>query len=110
MTLQIEAMPAPLRVDADGVVRVGQTRIPIDRVIFAYTAGESPEQIADDFPTLRLSEVYGVISYYLEHRETVDAYLLQREAEAAEVRREIESRPGYKSWPVWLNELRGRTG
>lgn len=92
--MQIEALPAPLGVDAYGVVRVGRTRIPIDRVVYAYNHGETPEEIVAGFDTLQLADVYATIAYYLHHRATVDAYLTRREEEAAELRREIEAR-----WP-----------
>ena len=95
MALTIAADPIPLRMDDDATVRVGQTRVTLDTVISTFRRGATPEEIAESFPTLKLADVYAVISYYLRHREEVDAYLRQREEEAAATRREIESRPGY---------------
>jgi uncharacterized protein (DUF433 family) len=92
MTIQIEALPTPLRVDEDGVVRVGGTRVTLDTVVSAYLDGVSPEEIVDRYPSLSLAAVYGVISYYLHHRPQVDAYLREREQQAAAVRRENEAR------------------
>ncbi len=90
--MKIEALPTPLRVDEHGVVRVGDTRIPIDRVVYAFNQGATPEQIVYSFDTLQLADVYAVIAYYLHRRAIVDAYLQQREQEAVELRREIEAR------------------
>ena len=54
----------------------------LDSVIYAWQSGESPEQIVDDFDVLSLADVYAVISYYLQHRADVDAYLRQNREQA----------------------------
>jgi uncharacterized protein (DUF433 family) len=90
MVLALTADPLPLRCDAGGTYRVGQTRVRLDTVIFAYNAGSSAEQIAHEFP-VELADVHAVISYYLNHRADVDAYLEQREREAEELRQKIEA-------------------
>lgn len=92
MQLDLSPQSPPLRVDESGVVRIGRTRIPIERVVYAYNHGESPEQIVDSFDTLALSDVYTLIGYYLRYRAEVDAYAEQRERRAEEVRRENEAR------------------
>ena len=43
------------------------------------------------FPTLDLADVYGMIAYYLRHRQDVDAYLQARRQEAGKLRQEIEA-------------------
>jgi len=43
--------------------------------VVAWKEGLSPESIRDDFPTLRLEQVYGAIAYYLANQTEVDAYL-----------------------------------
>ena len=57
--------------------RIRGTRVSLDSIVYAYLEGLRPESIADDFPALKLEEVYGAIAYYLEHREEVDAHLKQ---------------------------------
>ena len=52
MTMQIEALPMPLRVDDDGVVRVGHTRVTLDTVVVAYLDGASPEEIVNRYPSI----------------------------------------------------------
>jgi uncharacterized protein (DUF433 family) len=86
------AKPPPLRLDADGVLRVGRTRVPLDTVIGEFEDGTSAEEIVRQYDTLRLADVYAVISYYLDHRAEVDAYLEQRRQSAEAVRRENEQR------------------
>jgi uncharacterized protein (DUF433 family) len=93
MTLTVAADPLPLRLDDGGAYRVGNTRVRLDTVVFAYNHGSSAEQISRDFPTLELADVHSVIGYYLHHRAEVDAYLAAREKEAAKLREEIEALP-----------------
>ena len=96
MTVAIEPHAPPLRIDQSGVIRVGSSRISLDLVIHAFLSGESPEYIAENWPTVTLPEVYATIAYYLTHRDTIDAYLEQRRASAEELRRTIEAKPNYK--------------
>lgn len=90
-TVSIGAEPIPLRMNEDGVMLVGKTRVPIGTVVRAWWDGATPEQIVDDFDTLELADVYAVIAYYLRHRPEVDRYLAEREQEAVRVRRENEA-------------------
>jgi uncharacterized protein (DUF433 family) len=84
--------PIPLSTDSDGVIRVAGTRITLDTVIDTFMTGASPEEIAQDFPVLRLDDIYAVITYYLRHRDEVDGYLRERRSRAEAIRREIEAR------------------
>ena len=92
--IAIISEPTPLRVDADGVVRVGSTRVTLDTVVFAFQEGLSAEEIVQQYPTLDLGDVYAVISYYLKRRFEVDRYLAERQSEAEEIRRQNEARSG----------------
>ena len=83
--------PIPLSTDADGVIRVAGTRVTLDTVIATFMTGASPEEIAQDFPVLRLDDIYAVITYYLRHRDEVDTYLHERRARAEAIRGEIEA-------------------
>ena len=77
--------------DADGVLRVGVTRVTLDIVVRAFHDGASPEEIVWRFPSLKLADVYAAISYYLQYRDEIDEYLKRREAEAEELRTEINA-------------------
>ncbi|MFN8372720.1 MAG: DUF433 domain-containing protein [Anaerolineae bacterium] len=81
----------PLRTDENGVIRIGKTRVTLQTVIVAYRQGAAPERIVEDFDALSLSDVFAVISYYLQHTDEVDAYIHQQKAESERIRREIES-------------------
>jgi len=92
MSLVIEAPPVPLRTDEQGVMHVGKTRVPLDTVVYAFNQGSSPEEIVMSYPSLELGDVYSIINYYMHNRTEVDAYLSQREAEAARIKDENEKR------------------
>lgn len=90
MNLVIQDKPVPLGADPDGVVRVAGTRVTLDVVVNAYNSGATPEQIAEDFSSLELSDIYDVISFYLRNRFAVDSYLSLQRNEAAEIRKQME--------------------
>jgi uncharacterized protein (DUF433 family) len=92
--LEIAAEPVPLQMDAHGALRVAGTRVTLDTLVAIFEEGASAEEIAHEFPSLTLADVYAVITYYLRHRADVDAYLQARESKADEVRRKVEARIG----------------
>jgi uncharacterized protein (DUF433 family) len=93
MTLTIEANPVPLTITEHGVVRVTGTRVTLDSVIYAFDEGATAEEIALRYPTLRLVDIYAVITYYLNHKIEVQAYLKREEELDDQVQREYEARP-----------------
>ena len=64
---------------------IAGTRVSLDSVVYAFLEGLSPESIVDSFDTLTLEEVYGAIAFYLGHRDVIDAYLKQSEAQFDEL-------------------------
>jgi len=90
MILQTEA--PPLRREASGALRVGSSRVLLELVLRAFQDGATPETIAQRYPSTTLADIYAVIAYYLRHREEIEMYLTDREQQAQEMRRHIESR------------------
>jgi uncharacterized protein (DUF433 family) len=82
----------PLHKDADGVIRVGATRVTLDTVIGAFNAGATAEEIVQQYPSVILADVYSVIAYYLRHQADVQTYLAERQQQAAKVREDNERR------------------
>jgi uncharacterized protein (DUF433 family) len=80
----------PLRTDAQGVIRVGNTRISLALVISEYQQGKSPQELVESYDVLTLKDVYAVLAYYLEHTEELDEYVRQVRAEAERIRKEHE--------------------
>jgi uncharacterized protein (DUF433 family) len=74
---------------------VAGTRVSLDSVVLTFLDGLSPETIvAECFPVLTLEQVYGAITYYLGHREEIDAYLQQADAEF-EALRQATNEPAF---------------
>lgn len=92
MNLSLQTKPVPLTHDERRRMHIGDTRVSLDTEIFAFKQGATPEEIVADYSTLELSDVYAVITYYLQNLAEVEDYLLQRQMERDEVRREIEAR------------------
>lgn len=82
----------PFETDAHGVVRVGHTRVTLDTIVMAFTEGATAEEIAQQYPSLQLADIYSAIGYYLRHRPEVEAYLQQRAQQAVRVRSQNETR------------------
>jgi uncharacterized protein (DUF433 family) len=101
MHLASATMPHPLREDADGVIRVGPTRVTLQTVIEAYDQGATPEEIALRYPVLTLEQVYGTISYYLTNERALRGYLNEQRANSEAARQDAEQ------WPV-VSRLRER--
>lgn len=81
-----------MRMDEDGVLRVGGTRVRLDTIVGAFHSGCTAEEILLKYPSLDLTDIYASITYYLWHREEVEAYLEERRLLAEETRRENEAR------------------
>lgn len=81
----------PLRYDEKGAVRVGDTRVLLEMVIYAFEKGQTPEDIVQSFSSLKLDDVYAVISYYLQNRDEVNQYMAQVEADSEAIRAKIEA-------------------
>jgi uncharacterized protein (DUF433 family) len=82
----------PIHTDADGVVRVAGTRVTLDTIVGAFEAGATAEEIAQQYSSVPLVDIYSVITYYLRHKAEVDGYLSKRKAQAERVGEEVERR------------------
>jgi uncharacterized protein (DUF433 family) len=71
----------PLSKDAHGVYRVGDSRVTLDLVVRAFNRGATPEEIAQDFPSLKLPDIYQVIGYYLKQGSELVEYFDRRDRE-----------------------------
>jgi uncharacterized protein (DUF433 family) len=88
----------------EGAYRIAGTRFSLDSVVYDFLNGLSPESIVDNFEGLTLEQVYGAITYYLAHRNEVDAYL-QRNREKFEALR-VQARTAH---PLLYQKLETRT-
>jgi uncharacterized protein (DUF433 family) len=80
------AMETSYVMEVDGTYRITGSRVSLDSVVYDFLSGLSPESIADNYDTLTLEQVYGVITYYLAHRTEVDARLRRNHAKFDDLR------------------------
>jgi uncharacterized protein (DUF433 family) len=85
------SVDVPLSEDPPGVFRVGESRVLLELVIRAFKQGESPEGIARSYRSLRLADIYAVISRYLANPSPFDEYLRQCDERSDAIRSKIEA-------------------
>lgn len=90
----------PIQTDSGGVIRVSNTRVTLDTIVSAFNGGATAEEIAQQYPSVPLADVYYVIGYYLHNRNEVDSYLVKRKTEAEIIQKENEARNN----PVGIRE------
>ena len=86
--LNIQPLPLPLSLNKDGVARAGGTRVTLDTVVRVFARGATAEEIAQQYPSLDLSDIYATISYYVQNRDEVETYLEKRAKRAQAVKQE----------------------
>ena len=77
----MEAPPVSPHVEVrDGGYYVAGTRIGLDVIVSEFESGKSPEAILQSHSSIgSLAKIYGVITFILEHPETIAAYLRDQE-------------------------------
>lgn len=95
----------PVYEDAFGVLRVSGTRIPLETVLLEFVSGKTPEAIVEQFPVLKLEEVYTIVAYYLTNRAAMEAYIQRVEQEVKDSAQTIEARFNNAAF---LQSLRSR--
>ena len=97
--------------ERDGGYYVAGSRISLDSVVHPFKNGASPESILRSFPLIgSLEKVYGAITFYLAHREDVDAYLREQERSSRQLAATqppladslAKKRCGSVSWPTLI--------
>ncbi len=73
--------PSPYVEQRNGGLYIAGSRVSLDSVVIRFREGATPEKIVHSFPTLKLSNVYGAIAYYLEHEEMIKEYIAEGERE-----------------------------
>ena len=81
----------PLETDEYGVIRVSNSRVTLDTIVTAFKDGATAEEIAQQYPTVPLADIYYVIGYYLHKQDEVEIYLIKRKKEADELKAKIET-------------------
>jgi uncharacterized protein (DUF433 family) len=58
-------------------IRIKGHRIGIETVVNDWKGGYVPEQIVARYPTLNLEKVFATLTYYLQNKDQVEAYIKQ---------------------------------
>jgi len=53
------------------------TRTPVRAIVESWRMGLSPEEIPEGMPHLTLSQVFGALTYYSDHKEQINRYIEQ---------------------------------
>lgn len=80
-------LTTPLEVWEDGTIRFENSRVTLDVIVQQFKTGATAEE---DFPSLRLREIYAALAFYLDQTETVEDYLKKQASEAQETVEFIE--------------------
>lgn len=79
----------------DGGYYLAGSRIGLDSVVHLFKRGASPESILQSFPMAgSLEAIYGAITFYLAHKNEVEAYLADQERLMDELGRTQPPLPG----------------
>lgn len=92
MATTVGTIPKPVRVDEGGGLKVGDTRVSLDSVVYAYNRGEDAAEIQYQFDSLSLAQVHAAIAYYLHNKAKVDEYLEQQKILFEKMRAEHEAK------------------
>jgi uncharacterized protein (DUF433 family) len=90
-------------------IRLRGHRIGIETILYEYIhRGRTAEQIADEFDTLTLEEIYATILYYLRNKPRVTAYLDTWLEHGEEARRRQAGDPAAQRSKEHLRQARAR--
>lgn len=78
----------------EGSWQLTGSRVSLDSIVHGYLAGQTPEAIQEDFPSLTLEQVYGAIAFYLHNRDEIDRYLEAAGVQWEQLRQESEAAHG----------------
>jgi uncharacterized protein (DUF433 family) len=82
----------PLKAAPDSVIRVSNTRVTLDTIVQAFNDGATAEEIAQQYPSVPLADIYSFIAYFLRHTDEVEAYLTEQRDRAEQIRQLNETR------------------
>ena len=104
--LTFEEERVPLREVQGGSVRVGNTKVALEGIIFAYRRGCTPEEIQEAFDAISLGDVYSIIGYYMHRKEEVEQYLEEYQKRWDKMVAELLAKPGAREFYDRLKKVR----
>ncbi len=79
--IQLDAMLVRTPNVCGGRLHLDGSRVTVLQIAALYKRGESPEEIAQNFPQLNLSQVYAALAYYHANRAEIEQELADEEAD-----------------------------
>jgi uncharacterized protein (DUF433 family) len=76
-----------------GRLRINGTRMTVNQLVVWYKQGYTPEEIADQYPYLTLTQVYTALAYYHANREEIEADLTAEKGEAERLEQAYQQVP-----------------
>ena len=77
-----------IQIDESGVPTIDGTTMKVIELVTSHlTYGWSPEELHFQFPHIGLSKIYSALSYYWDHKETLDAEIQQRFEQVEQLRK-----------------------
>ncbi|GAC1447412.1 MAG: hypothetical protein PVSMB4_02780 [Ktedonobacterales bacterium] len=89
----------------EGEFFVGDSGVTLHSIIANWQRGVGPERLQEAFPSLPLVAIYGAITYYLEHRDELDAHFRETAELLAAQQAQAESQH-----PEFFADMRARLG
>jgi len=87
-------MQTHIYLDDKGTPWVKRAGVSVKQVVQSLQQLEfNPEEVVRQFPYLKLSEVYAVLTYYFDHRSEIDAVLREDREYVAKARAETPEAP-----------------
>src|ERR1035437_5617070 len=85
-------------IDRDPKIRGGRpkvagTGLTVSRIVGWYKMGMTPEEIALEYPHLKLAQVHAALAYYHVNRDEIEADLGEEQAAALHWEQEFGSKP-----------------
>jgi uncharacterized protein (DUF433 family) len=80
MSATLDAMLARSPDICGGLICIDGTRITVHRIATLYKQGQTPEEIAQTYPHLSLSQVYAALTYYHANRAEIESALAAADA------------------------------
>jgi len=107
MAVTFGTLPKVVRRVEGGTLRVGNSRVSLDSVVYEFNRGENVIQIQESFSSLSLADIHAAIAYYLHNKEKVDKYISKRTADFEKKRLENQIRPDHISREMLLARKNG---
>jgi uncharacterized protein (DUF433 family) len=91
------ALDGHIQVDDRQVARIAGSRIKVMHLVMGVQAnGYTPQQLHEQFPHLKLAQIYAALTYYHDHKEEVDRQIEEATQLVDRLQSQAEETPLHK--------------